>query len=220
MRIYKFYSAQRAREAIDRRRLKISTLNDINDPFEFGALAAETEEHRTAFKKMRDNVMRNKGIVSFSKSWKSPLLWSHYAENHKGVALGFEVPEALLVPVVYKEKRPKLSDYLVDAGTLTLNEDASQALLAFKAAGWSYEEEVRLFARLESPDRTSGLYFVDFDKNLILKELILGAKYKPRQDEAWTRELKSEGVVIKTARMAFRTFEIVEQKTQGKRKIL
>ena len=220
MRIYKFYSAQRAREAIDRRRLKISTLNDINDPFEFGALAAKTKAQRTGLRKARHNVMRNKGIVSFSKSWKSPLLWSHYAENHKGVALGFDVPQELLVPVVYKEKRPKLSDYLVDPGTLTLNEDVSWALLAFKAAGWSYEEEVRLFAKLESPDRASGLYFVDFDENLVLKELILGARYEPRQDEAWTRELKNEGVVIKTARMAFRAFEIVEQKDQEKRKIL
>jgi len=34
-RVYKFYAREWGLEALERRRLKVSTLHDLNDPFEF-----------------------------------------------------------------------------------------------------------------------------------------------------------------------------------------
>jgi len=35
------------------------------------------------------------GLLSFSESWKSPVLWSDYAAGHKGICLGFERPPSV-----------------------------------------------------------------------------------------------------------------------------
>jgi hypothetical protein len=45
-----------------------------------------------------------------------------------------------------------------------------------KYKGWSYEKEVRVKARREEKDPENGLYFVNFDNNLMLKEVIGGTR--------------------------------------------
>ena len=37
------------------------------------------------------------GLLSFSSTPREPTLWSHYAESHKGIALGFDIASNLLV---------------------------------------------------------------------------------------------------------------------------
>ena len=214
MRLYKFYSARWAREALDRKRLKISTLSDINDPFEFGALSASTKEERAALNRSRCGLMKNKGIVSFSDSWKSPLLWSHYADNHAGIALGFDVAPDLLTKITYPKDKPKLSDFLRENGEL----DPTVGTLAasVKANEWAYEREHRLILGISDPkDRVSGLHFVEFGDKIKLKEIIFGANYQSLNDQLWTDELVGQGVIFTTARMAFGSFEIVKQKQKS-----
>ena len=34
-----------------------------------------------------------KGIVSFGEQYNSPLMWSHYGNQHRGICIGYSVPE-------------------------------------------------------------------------------------------------------------------------------
>lgn len=209
MRVYKFYSSRWAYEAFDRQRLKLTTLDDINDPFEFGAVAATNKTQRAALDMTRKKLMKNKGIISFSTSWESPLLWSHYADSHRGIALGFDVPDNFLSKIECESDRPLLDNYI--SSDQTISDEIAPKLFRVKATEWAYEREVRLFIRLGAVDRVSGLYFAGFDDNLKLSEIVLGANYKSNGKGAWQRELEGDGIKVVTARMAFETFKMTPQ---------
>jgi hypothetical protein len=78
----------------------------------------------------------------------STLMWSHYAENHKGIGLEFAVkPDnvfATAFKVFYEEEFLPFELYRAEG----------LALLPFliKAHCWRYEEEYRLFLRIHEPD--------------------------------------------------------------------
>ena len=45
------------------------------------------------------------GLLCFTKHWRNPVLWSHYADTHRGLCLGFEVDDTVSVRVRYTAKR-------------------------------------------------------------------------------------------------------------------
>jgi len=83
-----------------------------------------------------DSVVQ--GYLSLSATKKSTLMWSHYAENHEGFAIGFKKEHEYfdygLVKVEYKDERPFLNP-------IQLRQDAS--LFYTKSTDWKYEEEYR-----------------------------------------------------------------------------
>ena len=213
MKVYKFYSSRWAYEALVRQRLKVTTLEDINDPFEFGAVAASDKDQRRVLNRLRKKIMKGKGIISFSTSWESPVLWSHYADSHRGIALGFDVPDSILTKIDYRHDRPLLDDYI--SSDQSLDFEIAPALISIKAAEWGYEDEVRLFLKLSEADRVSGLYFADFDDNLKLSEIVIGENYKSTGKNVWQQALEDSGVKVVTARMAFNTFRMTPQRNKN-----
>jgi hypothetical protein len=106
VRVYKFYSQQWGLEAIKNKRLKVSTLDDLNDPFEFLAPSLRNPCNREALKRVKRNMNDWFGIISFSRKWQNPVLWSHYADSHKGIALGFDITgDNILSEIKYCLKR-------------------------------------------------------------------------------------------------------------------
>jgi hypothetical protein len=95
-------------QALRERRLKISSIDGLNDPFEFLAPDLSDRETRHAFTYHKNEFSRNKGILCFSRDWKNPVLWSHYAESHQGLCLGFSFT-AELVPIHYSATRVQLN---------------------------------------------------------------------------------------------------------------
>lgn len=93
-------------------------------------------------------------------------------------------------------------------------------LLSTKYKDWKYEDEVRIFADLTEQDPDTGMYFKEFDDNLRLREIILGARcestWKDIDDQI--REYTEEVSLIH-ARLAFRSFRIVENKAKRKGKV-
>jgi Protein of unknown function (DUF2971) len=99
---------------------------------------------------------RNSGIFCATHSHSNLLMWSHYADAHRGVVFGFR-PDAerdsflcLLEPVNYSDVRPsfyKPFDPLL-SHMLTPTPDAMRAfthsLTAVKSTQWAYEEELRV----------------------------------------------------------------------------
>src|SRR4051812_20082149 len=46
-----------------------------------------------------------RGLVCFSRNWIDPVLWSHYAQRHRGLCLGFDVKRDEIELVDYFDDR-------------------------------------------------------------------------------------------------------------------
>lgn len=221
MRVYKYYEAKWAWEAIIKKRLKVSTYADINDPFEFRAIGTENRVVRRMTEGMLDRLQHQIGFVSFCKNRKNPVIWSHYAESYKGICLGFDVDDLILSKIDYVPKRINLSE----KAYWEITEDRDRfpkLLLTTKFSHWKYESERRVFFELNEPEvvHENGLCFAPFKDNFSLKEIILGPKYVMPTDESKRRELRvalenAKDCQIKTARLAFKSFNVVLQREKS-----
>jgi hypothetical protein len=91
MRVYHFTSCKAALSILDSRRLRLSRIANLNDPFEFLAADLSDKANRWALKKTKNDLSKTKGVICFSENWTNPVQWAHYARSHRGVCLGFDV---------------------------------------------------------------------------------------------------------------------------------
>lgn len=212
MRIYHFVCLEYGLQNLRRRRLKIATINELNDPFELLAINLANPELRRAFGAVKQQLSATRGMLCFSRRWNNPVQWSHYAAKHTGLCLGFDVPDEHLTPVLYSGRR-----LAVEAERLLHPRDMDQAtalkFLTTKFAHWRYEAEMRAFVSLDEPDPETSLYFAAFSDQLALKEVIVGS------DSDLTRAQLNDAmgalaldVRTTKARLAFQTFHVVRQR--------
>ena len=177
MRVYYFTSLEYALDDLRRRRHKVARLDDLNDPFELLAVELSSPTLRRKYHGVVARVAKKFGVVCFSRRWSNPVLWSHYAEKHRGICLGFDMPDSLPLEMSYTAKRlpTDVTEALTDE---TRGMEIVQTLLTTKFEGWRYEDEVRAVVNLnlKSPDPENGLFFANFDTDLVLKEIILGTR--------------------------------------------
>jgi len=177
-RVYKFLSAQYGVEDIEKRRVKIATIDDLNDPYD---LACVDTAH-PALDQALENFIRwfrgRRGLLCFSRNWDNILLWSHYACSHTGMCLGFDIPDKQPdgdygLDVAYQPnllRPPRIED---------VNFDFAQRFLRTKHDMWAYEQELRLFVALNDPPDERRLNWFQFGPDLELKEIIVGARPTP-----------------------------------------
>lgn len=212
MRVFHFINAKHGLENLRKRRLKIATLNELNDPFELFGVNLEDEALRHAFQVMKKDLATKKGLLCFSRNWHNPVQWSHYASKHTGLCLGFDVPDYCLGPVTYSRKR-----LVIEAESLSepnqLTPEIATKFLFTKYAHWQYENEVRGFVILEEKDTEKNMYFAPFDNKLQLKMVIVGARSNITRKQI--REALGNlapSVEAFKARLAFKSFRVVRQK--------
>ena len=99
MRLFHFTSAVHGLAAIRTQKYKLSTFDNLNDPFELFAVDFADPEIRRLFRGFKEDFSRRQAMLCCSKSWSSTLLWSHYADRHRGVALELDVSDALVTHV-------------------------------------------------------------------------------------------------------------------------
>jgi hypothetical protein len=182
LRVYKFLSAHWAKEAIVKRRLKISLLHDLNDPWDGHAVAYQSESERTSWQKAYNSLSQTRGLICTSGNWTDPVLWSHYSDQHRGIALAFEIKGDAL-PVTYQKD---LIPFPADFSKQTVDQKLKfvQSAISTKFSHWHYEREVRFFTDLDEPDLPSGHFFMDFGDAFALKQIIFGARYSSPFDES------------------------------------
>ena len=135
-RVYHFVSARYGLDDLRQRRLKVALLDELNDPFDLWAIAQPNPVLRQAIRATKKQLAKECGMLCFSMDWHNPLLWSHYADRHRGVALGFDVEEEKLKKVAYVETRPVLTK---------IDFDVADWLLFTKFVDWQYENETRIY---------------------------------------------------------------------------
>ena len=213
MRIYKFLNEEYGLVALRNRSLKIARICELNDPFEFLAPNLSDPNFRKAFKRLKNQLAKNRGLLCFSKEWTNPLLWSHYADSHQGICLGFDFPDKFLKEVIYISKRP--SPDKLKSKILVVREKGMEKLLATKFKHWRYENEVRAFVSLSDMVRRSGHYFFDFSEELRLVEVVVGAEANISRneiDDALGKQIA--GVKRLKARAAFASFNVMINKDE------
>ena len=200
VRAYHFIAAQHALDDLRQRRLKIARIDELNDPFELWTIAQPDRRLRRALRDTKDEMSRRYGVLCFSLSWHNPLLWSHYADKHHGLALGFDVSSEILKAVSYVARRPVLKQVSIEV---------SHLLLFTKYIDWQYEREARIFTTLEDRDPDSGLYFADFNERLVLREVIVGPLSDVTQQELHDVLGTTSDVTFAKGGLAFNSFQVI-----------
>lgn len=134
-------------------------------------------------------IGRQQGVLCLTSDPKNILMWAHYANDHKGLVLGFDTQRLLDMKtgefrgskIDYKPEFPRLSDYLEAVRKMKQGRDEAMFDLFYcrKHRDWEYEKEWRFFSR--APNTTVG-----FDPRGLM-EIIFG----------WKMSEKSRRVIMK-----------------------
>jgi hypothetical protein len=170
----------------------------LNDPFDCkveilkaleNAIARAPGQSRTKLEKLRgisgffEKVQADfskVGVCSFTLDLKSSLMWSHYADDHRGICLTYSFPESFF----HDNSGQILGTDKVDYGTNPLSNwfvevapslnsfeefgiSLIKKILVVKAQPWDYEKEVRIVRK------TEGVHVID---KLYLKQVCFGLR--------------------------------------------
>jgi hypothetical protein len=200
--------------------LYFNSPNNFNDPFDCDVVVngfqknlrrflhninTEKKEQYAVFNKKNTNLedlyqavveaKNNLGICCFTKDNSNLLMWAHYADNHKGVCLKFDIYEDKEIfddplTVKYSAYKP-----LLDANKLQ-DIDHIKNVFTTKSKHWKYEKEIRFmfnhkglrkFKKASLKAIYLGYKLNDMDKEIIESLLFNGynktIKYKADVDE-------------------------------------
>ncbi|MFT4850852.1 MAG: hypothetical protein ACI83B_003413 [Sediminicola sp.] len=123
-------------------------------------------------------VIGRVGICCFSNRADNILMWSHYAKNHTGFVIEFNVNpndpagnmsnvEKKLIgyDVIYQDNMP-----IIKAGTRDF--DAVKSVFLTKSTDWTYEQEYRVLTTEKGP----GIHAYDIN---LVNRIIAGVKMSP-----------------------------------------
>ena len=193
-------------------RIRISTFDKVNDPFELLAMNQGDKSVRLRFRWLYQYWVKTLGFISMSETWTSPLVWAHYANGHTGVCLGVEVLDGRPMKVSYEPARLQM---VLDASKLetAVDDEMTRTVVTTKYKAWEYEREWRVLERLDHPDAETGLHYLDFSPNFELREIIVGARCE-QSPSAIRKQVygNTAKIVMRKARAGFETFRIVQQK--------
>jgi hypothetical protein len=117
-------------------------------------------------------------VASFSEQKNSILMWSHYAAQHKGIVIGYDIDcfssirpvPAFLLPVKYPSKRLEMPLFLDNT------RDMLARLATTKFLDWSYEHEWRSILMDSDHNTEEGIpVFPKIDSRFI-REIYLGTR--------------------------------------------
>jgi len=211
-------------ELLLNRELWFAKPESLNDPFEGESSFSEVldavwenypspEKERNEYKEKLEKQLKKTGICSFSKARKNQLMWSHYADEHKGFCIGFN--ERLLRPngsciyprdVTYQADYPfediikrfkYFEKYPGENNKNSIAGDIFYSVLGTKYSSWKYERERRLvfhssqavkFPKKAVNSIAFGLRMAERDK-LTLRKLLSGNEWKHVK---WYQAVKSK----------------------------
>ena len=209
MRVYKLMCERWALEALKNRRLRVSLFADLNDPFELRAITVSTEKHKTGIAGFGKSMHEQYAIHCFSRNWNDPLLWSHYADKHRGLCLGFDIPDKNAIPIVYSDAFIPV-DWDKQLSAEKRDPNLGLKLSTTKYVRWKYEDEIRVMGPRSAYIQDGEHSFERFGDNLHLCEVVIGVR-SVCQIETLRAAMQEEDetATIVTSQMADDCFRIV-----------
>ncbi|AXH61458.1 DUF2971 domain-containing protein [Providencia rettgeri] len=181
MILYKYLSVDRAFKVLKDKTIAFTTMDSFNDPFEFANLTAFPDKQYN-----NENILdifndyskkfilnRESSILCLTRQQLNPLMWAHYADNHKGIVIGLNILETNftsetenIIPaqygsVIYTVTKPnyryitpifKENKIGLDTDYKSKNLELLQRRYLYKSMHWSYEEEVRVVKATSGED--------------------------------------------------------------------
>ncbi|BCU49092.1 DUF2971 domain-containing protein [Citrobacter amalonaticus] len=127
--------------------------------FEYSATEFESIHRNKYLERCYTDVIQDeivnafkKGVLCLSKKFNSPLMWSHYANQHKGLCIEYDmnsVSAEQVHEVIYGGSRKiltsEISEWLDNPGN---DSRIKQVCLLTKSGEWRYESEWRIFSSI------------------------------------------------------------------------
>jgi hypothetical protein len=158
------------------------------------AFNLEDEEFKKSIPyKFRDGLDKALGILTVSEINNNMLMWSHYANSHKGFVLIFDSKHdffdqrktsrdqaRVLRKVLYKNERPNITLYDPSHTEAEFINLFIENVILTKHSKWSYEKEWRMAHMLNAADKTiefngEEIYLFKFPPEVI-KGVIFGSR--------------------------------------------
>ena len=146
-------------------------------------------------------------ICCFSGKNDNVLMWSHYADKHKGICCGFKFPVTIPKKFIIKPVRYEGSVNQLEGET-----DFNKTILYWlttKSNVWDYEDEFRAISPSKIP--SSKFEYNNYDLKY-LKEIIFGCNVTGKQINEAINKLKKEisikNIQFKRAYLNTSTFNI------------
>lgn len=113
-------------------------------------LATNAISNPLAFAKILENAIKfdDKGVLCLSQEPDNILLWSHYADNHYGVCLKFDILQdldffSIPLTVIYDQSYPVYNH-------MTEPKEIITKMIKTKFELWKYEKEIRIFKQAKN----------------------------------------------------------------------
>lgn len=170
-RLYKYRSLENFKWLIDiiiNQRLHCAKFFELNDPMEGVFLYDGNSLDELVLNRLREEKGEYK-VCSLTRNSEEYLMWSHYADSHRGLVLGMDIDDNRyeVYPVQY---RPAKDFQMPITGQHHL---AARNLLTRKLDLWQYEDEVRILIRPPSNRHSQHVEFT-------LREVIFGKRMDPK----------------------------------------
>ncbi|MBI1984456.1 MAG: DUF2971 domain-containing protein [Acidobacteria bacterium] len=236
---YRPYSA-RSLEMLIKREIYFASLEQLNDPYDCRLNVSDAlsvaiakassaknqalEEHLNRFRRM-DHVydkiqadIQGAGVFSLAKSPKNVLMWSHYADDHRGFAVGFQLSEKFTThrnseqiigaADAYYAKANPFTDFFekfaLRATMSDWNEFWTSILeIGLRAKGdlWAYEDEVRILRKIPGPvgyaptELTEIIFGLNmpYAQQITLRRILAGPDWKHVQ---FRKVVRSDGFAV------------------------
>ncbi len=143
MLLYKYRSLQNFKYFVDivfKNRIFAASYSDMNDPMEGYFKYNPDDSSADVINRIKSKKLNIK-ICSFSRNNNNHLMWSNYADGHRGVAIGVKIDCNKYD--VHHVNYDGISHFNI----CKTNSDLKTAknILCYKSTQWKYEEESRIF---------------------------------------------------------------------------
>ncbi len=110
-----------------------------------GVMTQELKSFRATFERLRSSM----GVACLSESFESLLMWAHYANNHRGMCVEYDLMEInqqlnfTPIPIIYSDERVCFNTL----NPATAGNDSMRFFIrsiTSKSKDWSYEREWRI----------------------------------------------------------------------------
>ena len=176
--LYKYRSLTDFRRFVDiilRNRLYACSYDKLNDPMEgFFRYSGSSIDYIDELKKEKQRTV----ICSLSQTYKDGLMWSFYADEHKGCCIELEVTgkkDWRRIPVNYTVVSASVDDTMKSSLLSSMD-----YILSTKSLSWSNEQEIRYVKALNKNSRQT--------LSIKIHRVILGIK-TPREDEGLIKKV-------------------------------
>ncbi|SIQ00471.1 DUF2971 domain-containing protein [Aeromonas veronii] len=181
--LYKYYSDSLDEGYFNDPTMKLSTTPKLNDPFEFSVAKEIKELYKNHQLKNLDSslsrffnsiiadcnielILSSTGVISLTETHRNKLMWAHYANEHKGLAIGYKTDmfdeidinnlhkdyfcSLQPVKINYDSKR---FDYIDKLDSECIEKDLVKKILTTKSDEWIYEKEHRYIIPIQYCDK-------------------------------------------------------------------